>query len=325
MISKTTLLYLSIATTATAIGACVILKPASFSQFGSQFSIFKCLGQRSRCSKSSVSALKSPEEWVSFEVIGNSKVTHNSHLVTMKLPLGTTRLGLTMNSCLLARMKTATGDYHVKPYTPISSEDEISKSGTFSLLVKKYPNGTLSRHICELKQGDMLDMKGPIAKINLEQRSPNGTIASLEGVSRLAMIAGGTGITPMLQAAEHILKSTPEKNSPKISLISANDSSEDILASEQLENLVNLYPNRIEVHHVLRNNEGMKSATSGLVTCTVLEKLCVVPAETQKVFVCGPLPMMTAVCGSKAKNMDQGPLEGVLSELGFTSDQVYKF
>ena len=327
MVSRTALFYFGIATTVVTVGAYAIFKPSLCMPNGCKCAKMFCFRKNFTCGRSNpVNAFKSSEEWVNFEVVDNSAITHNTHLVTMKLPVGMTKLGLIMNSCLLARMKTATGEYHIKPYTPISSEEEIAKTGIFSLLVKKYPNGTLSRHICELQKGDILEARGPIPKINLEERSSNGEIATLEGVKRLAMIAGGTGITPMLQAADYILRSTTMENSPKISLIAANDSSEDILAAEQLGHMVKSYPDRIEVHHVLRNGDTTRDgAISGLVTVTVLKQLAVTPQETQKVFVCGPPPMMTAVCGPKAKNMGQGQLEGILADLGFTADQVYKF
>lgn len=270
-----------------------------------------------------IAALKNSNEWVDFEVIDNVKMTHNTHLITFRLPEDSSHLGLNMASCLLTRMKSQSGEYYSKPYTPITSEEEISNSRKFSLLVKEYSKGAMSQHICHLAKGEKVEMKGPIPKINLEERS-NGEITALSGVQRLAMIAGGTGITPMLQVADYILRSTPEKSSPKLLIISANDSKDDILASEQLEKLTAAYPTRIEVQHVLRYG-GVDTALSGLVTSTVLRKLSVIPQETQKVFICGPPPMLTYLCGQKAKDKSQGPLDGILRDIGYTSDQVYKF
>jgi cytochrome-b5 reductase len=41
--------------------------------------------------------------------------------------------------------------------------------------------------------------------------------------------------------------------------------------------------------------------------------------------VCGPPPMMNAVSGDKAPDKSQGELAGVLKDMGYTSDMVYKF
>ncbi len=44
-----------------------------------------------------------------------------------------------------------------------------------------------------------------------------------------------------------------------------------------------------------------------------------------KVFVCGPPGMYKAVSGAKKSPQDQGELEGILKELGYSKEQVYKF
>lgn len=46
----------------------------------------------------------------------------------------------------------------------------------------------MSKHIANLKVGDTLEMKGPIPKYNWEENK----------VENVGMIAGGTGITPMV-------------------------------------------------------------------------------------------------------------------------------
>lgn len=41
--------------------------------------------------------------------------------------------------------------------------------------------------------------------------------------------------------------------------------------------------------------------------------------------VCGPPPMMKALSGDKAEDKSQGPLKGILKDVGFTESQVFKF
>ena len=43
------------------------------------------------------------------------------------------------------------------------------------------------------------------------------------------------------------------------------------------------------------------------------------------VQVCGPPPLMKSISGDKAEDKSQGPLTGILKDLGYTSEQVYKF
>lgn len=49
----------------------------------------------------------------------------------------------------------------MRPYTPVSQPDA---PGELALLVKKYDAGNASKHIHDLKVGDTLGIKGPIAK-----------------------------------------------------------------------------------------------------------------------------------------------------------------
>ena len=44
-----------------------------------------------------------------------------------------------------------------------------------------------------------------------------------------------------------------------------------------------------------------------------------------KVMVCGPPAMMDAVCGPKGEKGAQGPLGGMLKEMGYSEEDVYKF
>lgn len=47
------------------------------------------------------------------------------------------------------------------PYTPTSTN---SDKGMMELVVKGYEHGLLSKHIVNLKPGDILEMKGPFKK-----------------------------------------------------------------------------------------------------------------------------------------------------------------
>ena len=41
--------------------------------------------------------------------------------------------------------------------------------------------------------------------------------------------------------------------------------------------------------------------------------------------MCGPPPMMEHISGNKAKDKSQGELKGILKDMGYSSDQVFKF
>lgn len=92
-----------------------------------------------------------------------------------------------------------------RSYTPTTSDDDL---GHFDLLIKvkliirschtpysffffykSYPLGNISRKFSELKIGDEMAVRGPKGNFNYTANMCRA----------IGMIAGGTGITPMLQ------------------------------------------------------------------------------------------------------------------------------
>ena len=59
-------------------------------------------------------------------------------------------------------------------------------------------------------------------------------------ITTAGMLAGGTGVTPMYQVANAILKNPADKT--EITLLFANVSTDDILIEEELTNLQALSP-----------------------------------------------------------------------------------
>src|SRR5271169_1323058 len=104
--------------------------------------------------------------------------------------------------------------------------------------LQSYATGNVSKAIGLLKIGDTIKVKGP-----------KGQMVYRTGLVReFGMIAGGTGITPMLQIIRAILKNPSDKT--KISLIFANVNEEDILLREDLEKLAEEQKARFKLYLV---------------------------------------------------------------------------
>lgn len=138
--------------------------------------------------------------------------------------------------------------------------------------------------------------------------------------------AGGTGITPMYQVLDEILKNSDDKT--EVSLIYANKTPADVLLKDTLHKLATQHSN-FHVHYVVEKtgtlNALLWKGSTGYVTDKIVEKHCPGPSDDNLVLVCGPPPMMKAISGEKAPDKSQGDLAGVLAKMGFTADQVYKF
>lgn len=170
----------------------------------------------------------------------------------------------------------------------------------------------MSRHCAQLQPGDTLEMKGPFKKLEYK---PNM-------YKKIGMLAGGTGITPMLQIIREIL-SNPE-DTTEISLIFANVTEGDILLRDELEALQYLYPN-FHVYYTLDKPPRSWKQGVGFVTAEMIEKHLPPPKDDAFVLVCGPKGFVNHIAGDKGPRYSQGPLRGLLKSIGYKPEQVYKF
>lgn len=253
------------------------------------------------------------DKWIEFKLQDTARVSHNTQLFRFSFD-PTAKLGLDIASCILTRAPTgqdAEGKpkYVIRPYTPISDPDA---KGYFDLLIKVYPEGKMSQHFASLKPGDVVEVKGPIEKLRY---SPNMK-------KHIGMIAGGTGITPMLQVIEAILKNSDDNT--QVSLLYANVSLDDILLKQKLDVLATSYPN-LKVFYTVDNPSKSWRGGTGYISKDMAIKGLPGPSGDTLILVCGPPGMMKHISGDKAKDYSQGELTGLLKELGYTEQMVYKF
>ncbi|KAL2270019.1 hypothetical protein VTJ83DRAFT_2203 [Remersonia thermophila] len=252
--------------------------------------------------------------WVSLKLEDVETLNHNTKRLRFRLPEDDMVSGVHFTSAILTKFKPEGGEKPViRPYTPINDEDE---RGYLDLLVKRYPNGPMSSHLHDLAPGQSLDVKGPIPKYPW---SPNKH-------EHIALIAGGTGITPMYQLLRAIFRNPEDKT--KVTLVFGNVTEEDILLKKELAELENTYPRRFRAFYVLDKAPPSWAGQQGYITKDLLKTVLPEPKEGNekiKVFVCGPPGMMEHISGNKKSPRDQGELKGILKELGYTPEQVYKF
>ncbi|KAL1916408.1 uncharacterized protein VTP21DRAFT_5599 [Calcarisporiella thermophila] len=252
-----------------------------------------------------------PEEFTPFKLREVHDVNYNTKLFRFDLPEQDQVLGLHVASCVLTRFPQENGKYVVRPYTPTSDEDQ---KGFFDLIIKKYKDGPMSEHIHAMKPGDVLEVKGPIPKYPYEANKHE----------EVGLIAGGTGITPMLQLISAILKDPKDKT--KITLLFANVTEDDILLRSEFDRLAKEKPNQFKVVYTLDKPPKDWQGETGFVSEDMVKKHMPAPAEGKSMlFVCGPNGMLQHVCGMKGPNFTQGEVTGVLGKLGYSSNTVYKF
>ncbi|CAG8589515.1 2222_t:CDS:2 [Acaulospora morrowiae] len=253
--------------------------------------------------KRKVKPVLTPELWKQFPLVEKIRISHNSALYRFALPHPDDVLGLPIGQHISVQAEID-GKLVQRSYTPTSSDDDL---GHFDLVIKTYPNGNISKWIDELKIGEKITVKGP-----------KGQFKYRPGLVRaFGMIAGGTGITPMLQIIRAVCKNPYDKT--RVSLIFANVTVDDILLKDELDSLASKHENFTVFYTLDKPPQGWTGG-SGFVTPEIIEKYCPKPAQDVKILLCGPLPMvsaMTKVCESlgyeKARSVSK------------LEDQIFKF
>lgn len=258
----------------------------------------------------------SPQEWRALKLTEKEKLTHNTYRFRFEFPDKSQTAGLSVASCLLTKaMIQSPGDEKpkavIRPYTPTSAPDA---QGYMDLVIKVYPQGKMSKYFGDMKVGQTMDFKGPLPKYPYQ---PNAK-------KQIGMVAGGTGITPMLQVVDAIL-ANPADNT-QVTLVYANVSESDIILKDKIDALAAKHPN-FKVYYLIDKVGSSSKWTQGVgyVTASLLAKTMPPPSDDSLVMVCGPPGMMAAVSGDKAPDKSQGPLTGLLKQLGYSEQQVYKF
>lgn len=253
--------------------------------------------------KSEIKKVLNPKEWKNFVLIKKLIISHNVALYRFKLPNPDDVLGLPIGQHISVEADI-NGKVIQRSYTPTSSDDDL---GHFDLVIKSYPNGNVSKYFAELEIGQTISVKGP-----------KGQFKYTPGLVRaFGMIAGGTGITPMLQIVRAIVKNPNDKTT--VNLIFANVTVDDILLKEELDLLAKNHEN-FNVFYTLDKPPNDWNGGRGFVTQDMIKKFCPPPANDIKILLCGPPPMISAM----SKNCEALGYEKsrTISRL---EDQVFKF
>jgi cytochrome-b5 reductase len=223
-----------------------------------------------------------PTEFQEFKLSEKTILSHNTAIYRLELPRPTDILGLPIGQHIsLAATIDGQPKEVVRSYTPITSDED---KGHVDLLIKSYPTGNISKHVANLKIGDTIKVKGP----------KGAMVYTPNMVRHFGMIAGGTGITPMLQIAKAIMRGRSTGDRTAVDLIFANVNPEDILLKDDLDALAAKDP-KFNVHYVLNNPPENWTGGTGFVTADMIKEKLPAPANDVKILICGPPPMVAAM------------------------------
>jgi len=249
--------------------------------------------------------LLNPNEKYALKLIEKVVLSHDTRLFRFELPSPQHCLGLPIGQHIYLSARVG-GSLVVRPYTPTSSDEDL---GRMDLVVKvyhanvhpKFPEGgKMTQYLESLALGDTIDVRGPSGlleylgkgdfSIKPDKKQPGEVVKA----KRVSMIAGGTGITPMLQLIRAVFRDN--QDSTELSLLFANQTEEDILLRKELEEIQEEFPQRFKLWYTVdRPTEGW-NYSSGFINAEMIEKALFPPSNDNLVLLCGPPPMINFAC-----------------------------
>ncbi|RZF38823.1 hypothetical protein LSTR_LSTR000526 [Laodelphax striatellus] len=255
--------------------------------------------------KPSPKTLVDPTAMVSLPLIEKTVISHDTRKFRFGLPSDKHVLGLPVGQHIFVSAKID-GEPVIRSYTPVSSDED---HGFMDLVVKvyfknvhpKFPDGgKLSQYLENLKIGDNIQVRGPsgrlqyLGKGRFSMKVLRKDPPTIVKVKKVAMIAGGTGITPMLQLVRYITKDPHDDT--KMSLLFANQTEEDILLRPELEEVSAKHPEQFKLWYTVdRPTEGWKYSV-GFISAEMIQDRLFPPSPDTLVLMCGPPPMVNFAC-----------------------------
>eukprot|EP01056_Protomagalhaensia_sp_Gyna25_P000283 Protomagalhaensia_sp_Gyna_25__282@NODE_1132_length_2155_cov_111_949905_g307_i3_p1_GENE_NODE_1132_length_2155_cov_111_949905_g307_i3NODE_1132_length_2155_cov_111_949905_g307_i3_p1_ORF_typecomplete_len254_score29_52NAD_binding_1/PF00175_21/1e28FAD_binding_6/PF00970_24/2_9e14NAD_binding_6/PF08030_12/3_6e10_NODE_1132_length_2155_cov_111_949905_g307_i33631124 len=249
-------------------------------------------------------------EFVEFKLSRIEPATHDTKLLSYTItPEGRFRKLETYPVSFCVQLRTPLGDL-VRPYTPISQDDT-----SLQFIIKAYDQGKMSQFLCNQKLGDNIAVLGPLPTIKY---TPNE-------FKKIGMICGGTGVTPMFQILKEMFRDSDEP-ATEVTMLYSSRTEHDIVLRNSLLEMAKNHPKRFHLHLVVSEPSSSWQGIAGKIHRSMIAHYLHSPQEPKSIImVCGPPSMMEDLAGRKNPDRTQGPLKGVLKELGFTESQVYKF
>ncbi|XP_056653456.1 NADH-cytochrome b5 reductase 3 isoform X2 [Monodelphis domestica] len=249
--------------------------------------------------------LENPDVKYPLRLLDKENISHDTRRFRFALPSPHHVLGLPVGQHIYLSARID-GNLVIRPYTPVSSDDD---KGFVDLVIKvyfkdshpKFPaGGKMSQYLESLKIGDAVDFRGPSGllvyhgKGKFAIRPDKKSEPAVKTVKSVGMIAGGTGITPMLQIIRAIMKD-PEDHTV-CHLLFANQTEKDILLRPELEELRTQHSARFKLWFTVDRAPQDWDYSQGFVNEDMIREHLPPPEAEPLILMCGPPPMIQYAC-----------------------------
>ncbi|NXY68062.1 NB5R2 reductase, partial [Glareola pratincola] len=266
--------------------------------------------------------LQDPLEKYPLRLVDKEEISHDTKKFRFGLPSPDHILGLPVGQHVYLSAKID-GNLVIRAYTPVSSDET---KGYVDLIIKvyhknvnpKFPEGgKMSQYLNDMKIGDTIDFRGPNGLLVYKGagtfliKPHKKSEAEKKFAKHLGMIAGGTGITPMLQLIRRI--TSDPKDSTKCYLLFANQTEKDILLRAELEDIAKRHPDQFTLWYTLDRPPQDWKYSSGFVTADMIKTHLPCPSSETLILMCGPPPMIQFAC---QPNLDK---------LGYPKSSIFSY
>ena len=216
-----------------------------------------------------------------LRVASVDQLTRDASAVTFALPTELVEQFRFRPGQHLTLRKVSDADDLRRTYSLCSS----AVGGLLRVAVKRLDGGAFSSWVLDhLQAGDELDVLPPAG----------GFGPSLDPLRsrRYGLLAAGSGITPILSIAWTALEVEP---SSEVVLVYGNRTSSDVMFLEELADLKDRFPERLQVLHVLSREEQESELLSGRLDRPRLQNLfaTLLPVDAvDEWYLCGPFGMV---------------------------------
>ncbi len=159
-----------------------------------------------------------------------------------------------------------------------------SAGGPLRVAVKQLDGGAFSTWVASaLHPGDELEVLPPAGRF--------GPVLDPVAERTIGLVAAGSGITPVLSIAASVLDVEPASD---VVLVYGNRTQGDVMFLEELADLKDRYPDRLQVLHVLSREEQESELLSGRIDPDRLRRLRrTLVRDVDEWYLCGPFGMVT--------------------------------
>jgi ferredoxin-NADP reductase len=193
------------------------------------------------------------------------------------------------------RLTAEDGYQAQRSYSIASAPDE---AGKLALTVELIDDGEVSPYLVnELKEGDQLELRGPIGGYFVWEVETGGP---------LLLVAGGSGVCPLMAMVRH--RAARGSRVPTRLLYSSR-SLDDVIYRAELDRLANRMDGLEVVHTLTRRQPADWRGYARRIDRVMLAEVGFPPREEPLCMVCGPTPLVETVANA-------------LVELGHRPDRI---